>query len=219
MAPSSAAATAKRPVLFVHGIDDSGRNLKAMADALSARGWTELERIDLTPNDGAAGIAKLAEQVDRHARSLAARSADGEIDVVAFSMGALISRYWLRRMNKEVKVRTFVSISGPHHGTATGYLRWNEGATQMRFGSPLLRDLAEDEGEWGDVRVYSFWTPFDLMIFPARSSRLKGAIERTFPVAAHPLMLFDRRVHEAVREALDGTPGALRPFEQQPTWP
>lgn len=217
--PLPAGAIPKRPVLLVHGIDDSGKTMVTLANALIAGGWTELRMIDLDPNDGAAGIPALAEQIDRHARELATKSPSGEIDLVAFSMGSLISRYWLRRMEPSVTVKTFVSISGPHHGTWTGYLRWNEGATQMRPGSPLIQDLSRDEGEWGGVEVYSFWTPLDLMIFPARSSRLKNAVERRFPVAVHPWMLRDRRVLQSVQAALTGELRPERPFEGLPSWP
>jgi triacylglycerol lipase len=210
----------KHPVLLIHGLHDSPRNLKPMSDFLTARGWREVQRIKLTPNDGSAGLDALAEQLDRAARALVERTQAHEIDVVAFSMGALVARYWLRRMAPAVTVRTYVSISGPHHGTWAGYLLVNEGARQMRVGSPFIQDLARDEGEWGGTTVYSFWTPLDLIIVPATSSRLKGAREKTFRVMAHPLMLFDEGVHNAVANALDRAPlAATRTVRDAPNWP
>jgi triacylglycerol lipase len=196
----------RRPVLLVHGIDDDGRKLKPISDFLIACGWREVQAIELTPNDGSGGLVALAEQVDRAARTLVERTGAREIDVVGFSMGALVARYWLRRMRPPATIRTYVSISGPHHGTLTGYLRFNQGARQMRPGSPFILDLSRDEGEWGGTTVYSFWTPLDLMILPATSSRLKGAREKTFRVIAHPLMLLDKRVLSAIAEALGREP-------------
>ncbi len=212
-------APLRRPVLLVHGIDDSPRGLVSLHNSLVDAGWRELELQELTPNDGSLGVEALARQVDDGARALQARTGAAEIDVVAFSMGSLVTRYWLRRLQPTVKVKTFVSLSGPHHGTFSGYFRWNTGATQMRPHSPLIQDLATDEGEWGGVEVYSFWTPWDLMIFPAKSSRLKGAIEQRFPVVAHPLMLIDRRVHQAVVSALEGTFQPRRELQEAPPWP
>lgn len=209
----------KRPVLLVHGIDDTPKGLYPLRNALVDAGWRDFELQELLPNDGSHGIDELAKQVDAGARALKARTGAQEIDVVAFSMGSLVSRYWLTRMERPVAVRNFISISGPHHGTVAGYFRWNTGATQMRPSSPLIRDLASDEGNWRGVTVYSFWTPFDLMIFPARSSRLKGAIEQQFPVIAHPAMLIDRRVHEAVIAALDGKFVPRNELKQSPAWP
>ena len=122
-------------------------------------------------------------------------------------------------MTPPAAVRTYVSISGPHHGTWTGYLRFNEGARQMRVGSPFIQDLGRDEGEWGGTAVYSFWTPLDLMIVPPSSSRLKGAREKTFRVIAHPLMLFDSGVMNAVAQALEGLPLQGRSRARAPSWP
>jgi triacylglycerol lipase len=117
-------------------------------------------------------------------------------------MGALVSRYYLQRLEGRAHVRRFVSISGPHAGTLTGWLRYNPGARDMRPGSELLRGLSAEPAPFGDVQVFTLWTPLDLMIVPASSSRLDGARERTIPVILHPLMVRDGRALRAVEEAL-----------------
>jgi triacylglycerol esterase/lipase EstA (alpha/beta hydrolase family) len=208
------------PVLLVHGIDDDHRTLANLREHLLAAGFADVEAVDLRPNDGSGGLPPLAHQVRDAADRLRARTGATRVDVVAFSMGALVTRYWLMRLDGKPAVRRFVSISGPHHGTLTAYLGRNEGVQQMRPGSPLLADLARDEGDWAPVEVVSFWTPLDLMIFPPSSSVLAGATQRTFPVPAHPLMLHDRRVLEAVVEALrarrpEDVPAAVA----YPRWP
>jgi triacylglycerol lipase len=199
----------RRPVLLMHGIDDTAKELRPLAHRLRKGGWLNVELLEFTPNDASSGLVPLAHQVDRAARALAQKSGASEIDVVGFSMGALVTHYWLKRTPARIKVRRYVSISGPHHGTLTAYLRWNEGAAQMRPNSPFVQDLARDEGEWNGVEAYSFWTPMDLMIVPPSSSRLEGATERRFAVLAHPLMMYDRRVLAAVVEALQA-PGTDR---------
>jgi len=204
--PSTAAtpgeASGRLPVLLVHGIDDDARTLAPLAEGLARAGFQDVRIVELKPNDGAAPISVLAGQVAEAAGSLRARTGHARVDVVAFSMGALVSRYYLQRLEGRSHVRRFVSISGPHAGTLTGWLRANPGARDMRPGSELLRGLAADEAPFGDVQVFSLWTPLDLMIIPARSSRLAGARERTIPVVLHPLMLRDGRVLRAVEEAL-----------------
>ncbi|MFP2932269.1 lipase, partial [Pyxidicoccus sp. 3LG] len=101
------------------------------------------------------------------------------------------------------------SISGPHAGSQLAWLGRGTGVRQMRPGSRLLRQLQEGRRPWGETEVHSFWTPLDLMILPASSSRLPGACERTFPVLLHPWMLTDRRVLDAVVEVL-GSPAVAR---------
>ncbi len=201
-APSSTAAPERVPVLLVHGIDDDARTLAPLANGLGRAGFQDVQIVELKPNNGDAPISVLAGQVAEAAASLRARTGHARVDVVAFSMGALVSRYYLQRLEGRNHVRRFVSISGPHAGTLTGWLRANPGARDMRPNSELLRGLAADEAPFGDVQVFTLWTPLDLMIIPARSSRLAGARERTIPVILHPLMLRDGRVLRSVEEAL-----------------
>lgn len=207
------------PVVLVHGIDGSHRDLEPLAQRLAELGWRDVEAVDLLPNDGSAGIPDYAAQVQAAVERLRARTGAPKVDLVAFSMGTLASRYFLTRLGGAPLVRRFVSLSGPHHGTALGYARDNAGAAQMRPGSPLLVDLARDEGDWGGVEVVSFWTPLDLMIVPAQSSQLAGAASHTFPVLVHPLMLSDDRVLDEVVRALGDRPYRPRTRWHLPAWP
>lgn len=189
-------------VILVHGIDDDSSVFVDMRGAIAEAGFA-VAAVDLVPNNGDHDIPALAMQVDAAARTLMATAGVERVDVVGFSMGALVSRWWIQRGGGGAIVRRFVSLSGPHHGTATAWFRFNDGARSMRFGSPLLKDLERDEGEWGEVDVSAWWTPFDLMIVPAGSSRLAGARQRTFSVALHSWMLTDGAVIRAVVEELE----------------
>jgi triacylglycerol esterase/lipase EstA (alpha/beta hydrolase family) len=191
------------PVLCVHGIWDTAAVFSSMKDALLQRGWGNVHAIDLSPNDGSAEISDLAEQVGAAAEAL---GRGGPLDLIGFSMGALVSRYWLQKLGGREKVRRFISISGPHRGTLTAMLSSKPGAVQMRPNSPLLEGLFADPDPWGRCEVHAFWTPFDLIILPAGSSALPSARERKFNVPLHPMMLNSREVIGAVADVL-GAPG------------
>ena len=136
------------------------------------------------------------------------RLADGEaFDIVGFSMGAMIARYYVQRLEGLARVRRFVTIAAPHHGTWTAYLRNNPGARDMRPGSPFLQDLNRNAESLSGLSFTSIWTPLDLMIVPSSSSRL--SVGRSIPVLslAHPLMVRDGRVLRLVESIL--TDGAL----------
>jgi triacylglycerol esterase/lipase EstA (alpha/beta hydrolase family) len=208
-APLLAPVEQRAPVLLVHGIDDDASAFGAMRARLEREGWTQVQAMSLVPSDGSEGIPALAQQVAREAEALRARTGARRIDVVGFSMGALVSRYWLQVHGGRLVVRRFISISGPHAGTRMAWLRRGKGLRQMRPGSALLRYLQSERRPWGEVEVHSFWTPWDLTIFPATSSRLRGASERTFPVLLHPWMVSDARVIDAVVEVL-GSPAVAR---------
>jgi triacylglycerol lipase len=187
------------PILLVHGIWDSAARIEPLCAGLAARGLGHARAIDLTPNDGRASIEQLAAQVDAAVEALRAETGASQLDLVGFSMGALVSRWYIQRGPGRARVRRFVSISGPHQGTLNAYCLPFAGVRQMRPGSALLRSLAADPDPWGSVEVHVLYTPLDLMIVPARSSELPGArTTRSFPVALHRWMLFDRRVLDAV---------------------
>lgn len=193
---------APNPVLLVHGIDDTGHVFDAMAPSLKAEGW-HIETLDMRPNNGDASLALLAEQVRDKVARMRAETGASRVDLVAFSLGGIVSRYYLQRLGGAEHVQRFVTLSSPHAGTLMGYARWNQGATELRRGSAFLADLNRDWPQTASrVKVTSVWTPLDLMIVPADSSYLPGARNLQIPVLLHPLMLVDRRCHAAVIEAL-----------------
>jgi triacylglycerol lipase len=196
-------ASPPRPVLLVPGMMGAAQNFDAMKARLERSGWSAVRAITLEPNDGSLSVPEMALQVGRAAQALRAETGVDQIDIVGFSMGALVTRFWMQRLGGREQVRRFISISGPHAGTLTAFLRPGAGVRQMRPRSRLLRALAADPRPWGDVEVHTFRTPLDLIIVPSSSSLLPGAAtERTFLVPIHHWMLSDAQVIEAVIEVL-----------------
>lgn len=190
-------------MLLVHGIWDTGAKLAILRRAIEAKG-RDVETIDLVPNDGRAPIRELAAAVAARVEQLRAKSETARVDLVGFSMGALVSRTYIQRLGGRDRVRRFVSISGPHRGTIDALFLPYAGTRDMRPGSALLRDLASDADPWGGVEVHVLYTPFDLMIVPARSSELRGARStQRIPVAYHRLMIESPRATKAVADLLE----------------
>ncbi len=191
------------PLLLVHGIWDSAARIEPLAAGLRARGCDSVTSFDLQPNDGSAPIETLSAQVHLAAERICARAGCQHIDLVGFSMGALASRHYLQRGAGKQRVRRFVSISGPHAGTLTAYALPLAAGRQMRPGSALLRDLASDPDPFGSVQVHCLYTPFDLMILPAKSSILAHAHSiEALPVPMHRLMIRDARVLDRIAQLL-----------------
>ena len=190
------------PVLLVHGIDDTAARMKHIQRALLAAGFPHVRAMQISPPDGSIPLEAMGAQVRQEAAQLLSASGAAQVDVVAYSMGALATRYFIQRLGGQALVRRYISLAAPHHGTYLAYLRPNAGARQMRPGSALLQALNADRASWGQVEVYSFWSPFDLMVRPARSAQLEWAHDRRFNVLLHPWMSSDRRVIRAVVESL-----------------
>ncbi|MDA0268729.1 MAG: triacylglycerol lipase [Cyanobacteria bacterium] len=196
--PTSALSPSKNPVLLVHGIGDTHRVFEPMTAYLSDRGWS-VHTLDLVPNRGEVGLDQLALQVRDY---VTAYLAEQPFDLLGFSMGGIVSRYYLQRLGGLQPVQRFITLSSPHNGTLTAYARNRPGVKQMRPGSDLLQDLNRTLTDLEQVQFTSLWTPYDLMILPAHSSRLPVGQMGTIPALAHPLMLRDRRSLEAVATTL-----------------
>lgn len=178
------------PVLFVHGTDETWGYFNPMTEAFERAGWARerLYAVRLFPNNGQVPIEVMAYQVRRAAASLLRHTGAERLDVVAYSQGALSARYWIQALGGQSRVRRFISISGPHHGTRAAYLLGDPAFVQMRPDSDFLRELDRYD-DWGDTQVFTFWTPWDGTIIPARSAWLPGATEHVFHVFPHQLML------------------------------
>jgi triacylglycerol esterase/lipase EstA (alpha/beta hydrolase family) len=192
-----------RPVVVVHGIWDNAQSVAPLARALRERGRDQVHALSLDPPWGNASMEALAEQLRDYVERLKARLSVAAIDLVGFSMGALVSRTYLQLFAGAEHVRSFVSISGPHRGTWTAYGLPLVGVKQMRPGSPLLQRLGADVSHLREVAVHCLYTPYDAMIVPSLSGVLGGArsVHRV-PVLLHRLMLFDARVHRLVCDLL-----------------
>jgi triacylglycerol lipase len=189
----------QNPVLLVHGINDTGAVFNKMGLYLRQRGLS-VYTVDLVPNNGAEVLDKLAQQVANYVA--ATFEPEQPLDLVGFSMGGIVSRYYLQRLGGIERVQRFITISSPHKGTVVAYGSWQPGCVQMRPNSDFLKDLNSDVQMLKQIDFTSIWTPYDLMILPATSSQLDIGKEVTVPVVLHPLMLTDFGTLEIVAKAL-----------------
>lgn len=182
-------------VVLVPGIFDSPVIFRSMSGFLHERGWTPLTP-RLSPNDGSDGLEKLAEQLKAFVDERI--EPEQRFDLVGYSMGGLVSRYYLQRLGGLRRVRRFITLAAPHNGSYMAYLLPNRGGEQMRPGSAFIEDLNRDVVMLEQVDFVSLWTPWDLSIVPARSSVLPVGRDLQVAVAAHPLMVLSRRSQQEV---------------------
>ena len=160
----------------------------------------EVYSITLEPSWGEVGIDQLALQLKQFIDSKIA--AERKLDLVGFSMGGLVSRYYLQRLGGLQQVQHFVTLATPHHGTVMAWLGRNTGCQQMRPNSPFLQDLNRDLETLNQIQFTSIWTPLDLMILPAHSSCTGTGREIKIWMPAHPLMVLHPKCIRAVAAEL-----------------
>jgi triacylglycerol lipase len=178
-------------VVMVHGFLDTGRLFGPLVRKLEAQGH-RCHAPTLHPRDGRLGIPDLAAKLADYVANHVERGVPAAF--VGFSMGAIVAQFYLQKMGGAQSAKAFFSIAGPHGGAFTAYLYPGLGTRQMRPGSSLLADLNGGAGAIAGLAVFTYRTPVDLMVVPARSTRIAGASEVVVWCPFHALMPSDPTV-------------------------
>jgi triacylglycerol lipase len=190
----------RNPIVLAHGMWDTAAVFEKLTPYLESRGF-QVYSLDMVPSNGAAPLdvlaAQLANFIDRTFKP------NQPIDLLGFSMGGIISRYYLQRLGGLDRTNRLVTVSSPHNGTTMAELSFVPGGKQMRVGSEFLQDLNRDVDRLAQIQFTSIWTPMDAIIVPAASSRVSVANNQTVLVPWHKLMVSDRRSLATIATAFE----------------
>lgn len=182
-------------VICVHGIFNTGKVFEKLRMELQAAGY-EVLCVSLSPRWGNGDLRELARQLQAAVEDFL--EVGERAHFVAFSMGGLVTRYFLQRLGGLQLAQSLVCISTPHQGTVMGYALPLIGCRQMRRGSAFLSDLNRDVEVLGSLRPLSLWTKYDLMIVPAKSSQAAVGEAAEFSVPIHAMMVRNEAVIDRV---------------------
>lgn len=186
-------------VVLVHGIFEDGKGFDSLKRRLEYNG-IECYVPQLKPADARGGLENLAQDLKQDINT--EFGDDKPFAIIAFSMGGLVSRYYLQELGGAHRCETFITISTPHHGTKVAHAYPTKGAKQMRPGSEFLKKLKASENTLKDIPIVSYRTPLDLVIIPTESSIWDRAENHSYKVALHPLMLHTKAVLDDIEKHL-----------------
>ena len=192
------------PILFVHGYAGNGGNWQDMKARFRADGWADSELFSCNYSFTASNASSAAE-INAQVDELIRLSGRPKVDVIAFSMGSVSSRYFLKNLGGSAKVDAWVSLAGPNHGT-DAVENNNCSFTPCREiipGSAFLTDLNSGDETPGLVRYATWRSACDATINPDESVVLSGATNFVAPCIAHLAMLTDPTVYNQVRAFVD----------------
>lgn len=210
------------PVLLVHGTGTNARenfswNLAATLPAVGIDVCT----VDL-PDRSLDDIQLSSEYVVHAIREVAARTGS-RVDVLGHSQGALQPR-WALRWWPDVRdfVDDYVSIAGPHHGTASADAACAQGRChpavhQMKTASAFITALNSSGMTPGeDVSYSSIYSLHDELVVPAETAVIDGAanvvVQEFCPgrPATHITIIGDGAVFDLIVDAFT-QPGPVDP--------
>ena len=190
----------KGKVVLVHGIFDTRLTMRPLRKAIVDGGYECLVP-SLKPVDGRKGLEPMARQL----RDVldAEWHQDAEFSIVAFSMGGLVSRYYLQELGGAARCKGLYTIATPHNGTYTAYLYPGRGTKQMRPESAFIQRLQKNEHIFEDIPATSYRSPLDVAMLPTDSPKWGKAENIRFWSAIHPSLMWEKELQEDLLKRLD----------------
>nr|WP_228025123.1 alpha/beta fold hydrolase [cf. Phormidesmis sp. LEGE 11477] len=197
--PAAVSESPKLPTVLVHGIWNRAEIFTTLRAYLEANNHT-VYALSMTPSNGDAPLETLAGQLAAFIE--AQLSPQQRFNLLGFSMGGLVSRYYVQQLGGLNRVEKLVTVSAPHRGTFLALGSTRPGIRQMRPNSSFIRALNQNADCLKTLQFFSFWTPFDLLILPPWSSLIRRGQTRRLMVPSHNRMIKDPQALWAIAQVL-----------------
>jgi triacylglycerol lipase len=179
------------PLILVHGMLDTSAVFDALQRELAGR-RDPLLIPDLPLRLGRTPVEEGARRLGRAIEAAFGR--EQPLDLLGFSMGGVMARYWIQKLGGHRRTRRFLSVGSPQQGTLTA-LPWPgwlfAGIADLKQGSALLESLNSDLDQLSRIECHSFYSPLDLVVLPGWRAVLPVGAVSLLPVATHPQLLRD----------------------------
>jgi len=127
------------------------------------------------------------------------------IHVIGHSMGGVVARYYVQRMDGDARVHTLVTLGSPHAGTRAAHLLPRGVCRQLTPSSDIVAELAAPAPACR-TRFVAFWSDLDALISPKRAARIDhpDLIARNVfvPRVGHMSLPIDGRVTREIASTL-----------------
>jgi triacylglycerol lipase len=200
------------PIVLVPGLADNMAVFTRLRSALEDRGVGPVVAFPYCPviGDVRSVAAKLAERVEQ----LCAITGASRVRLVGHSLGGLIARYYVQRLDGDARVDLVVTVATPHRGTMAAWLLAPVPLVrQIRPDSELYAELAEPAPTCRS-RFVTFSSGADAVILPASSGQLDHpdlpARNVVLPGMGHFTLAGHRLVIDEICELLAASPATQR---------
>ena len=188
----------RNPIILIHGLWNTSSIFSSITSKLDE---IEIEYFAPTLNHdyGMTSIIELTHTLDE--LILEKYGLEKEIDILGFSMGGIISRYWLQKFNGYKRTRRFISIGSPHKGTLMAQLVPKypfKGISEMKINSYFLRELEKNDCFLDDIECINFFTYWDLMVFPSWWTNLNFGKKISVEVYKHRNLVRNKSVVDKI---------------------
>ncbi|MFE5594742.1 esterase/lipase family protein [Streptomyces sp. NPDC056549] len=195
------AASARVPVVFVHGYNADPGVWGGLRADLRADGYADAELFSFGYDTHRSVNEVLSGELAAYVEGVKRQTGASRVDLVAHSFGSLVTRWYVKfDAAGRTSVAHWVSLAGPNHGTGTAWAcaLWDQACRDMTPNSYVQKKLAEGDETPGDVRYATWWSNCDEVINPDGSVPLAGAVNNGAGCLDHNALLGDDAVSAGV---------------------
>ena len=188
----------RNPIILIHGLWNTSSIFSSITSKLDEIG-IEYFAPTLNHSYGITSIIDLSKILNE--LILEKYGLEKEIDILGFSMGGIIGRYWLQKFNGYKRTRRLISIGSPHKGTLMAQLVPKfpfRGISEMKINSKFLRELAKNDFFLDGIECISFFTYWDLMVFPGWWTNLNLGKKISVKVFKHRNLVSNKTVIDSI---------------------
>ena len=192
----------RNPIILIHGLWNTSSIFSFITSKLDELG-VDYFAPTLNHSFGMTSIVELTNLMDQ--LILEKYGLQQEIDILGFSMGGIIGRYWINKFNGYKRTKRFITIGSPHNGTLASQLVPKypfRGISEMKINSSLLRDLANYDYYLNDIECISFFTFWDLMVFPGWRAHLNAGEKISLKILKHRNLVRNPAAVESIIERI-----------------
>ena len=192
-----------RPIVLIHGLWNNSNVFRYLVKELDQLAY-EYYVPDLKHDFGAVSIVDLAKTLNNFIIKKYGLEAD--IDILGFSMGGIIGSYWLKYYDGYKRTQKFISIGSPHNGTLTAQFVPSfllKGISEMKINSDLLKEISNDCSFLENINCISFFTIWDLMVFPGWKAYLPKGSQYSLNVLKHKNLIRNKfAINEIIKKII-----------------
>lgn len=174
-----------RPIVIVHGWQffcgsEDAETWKTWIDEAVARGY-DRDDVAVFSYDTCQASATTTAQLARFVDDVLARTGADKVNVIAHSMGSILTRSCARSGGCVGKIDKLFGVAPANHGTVwanvCGLAFWSQSTCDLKPDGEFLTNLNADDETWGDVEYVTMISWCDLTIVPFTGAALDGARE------------------------------------------
>jgi triacylglycerol lipase len=204
---------ARIPVVLVHGLVDNRSVFTVMRRSLRRRGFAQVCTWNYSPL--LRDVESAAAALDAHIERICQETGHDRVHVVGHSLGGLVARYLVQRLDGDRRVESLVTLGTPHGGTRWAQVLPTPLVRQLRPGSPLLQELAEP-APGCRTRITAVYSDLDPVLVPSRVGRCDHPDLQARNVLVRGVGHMSLPIHRAVVDEVAATLAGRRTLADTP---